>query len=77
MPDIANCRQCHGGEDAENLLASNCITCHKFHLDDQAPMGNGHGSSVMSDILTARRHIDETLKTEPLASDITQSQEIE
>lgn len=77
MPDIANCRQCHGGEDAENLLASNCITCHKFHLDDQAPMGNGHGSSVMSDILTARRHIDETLKTEPLASDIRQSQEIE
>ena len=62
MPDISNCRQCHGGEDAENLLASNCIACHKFHLDGQAPMGNGHGSSVMSDILKSRQSIGETLK---------------
>jgi predicted CXXCH cytochrome family protein len=39
MPDIGSCRSCHGGEDAENLLQSNCITCHEFHLDSQESMG--------------------------------------
>lgn len=39
MPDIGSCRGCHGGEDAENLLQSNCITCHEFHLDSQKSMG--------------------------------------
>ena len=77
MPDIANCRQCHGGEDAENLLASNCITCHKFHLDDQAPMGEGHGSSAMSDILKARRPISDLLKSKPMTSEQSESKGIE
>ena len=77
MPDISNCRQCHGGEDAENLLASNCIACHKFHLDGQAPMGNGHGSSVMSDILKSRQSIGETLKIGSPTSASLNSQGIE
>jgi predicted CXXCH cytochrome family protein len=38
MPRIDGCRECHGGEKAQGLLASNCITCHVFHADDQAPM---------------------------------------
>ena len=46
MPDIGSCRQCHGGEDAEGLLASNCITCHKFHLEDQPPMAGLQFSPV-------------------------------
>jgi predicted CXXCH cytochrome family protein len=39
MPDLGSCRSCHGGEHADNLLQSTCITCHEFHLDDQKPMG--------------------------------------
>ena len=39
MPDIGSCRACHGGETADNLLQSSCITCHKFHLESQGPMG--------------------------------------
>ncbi|HIL97209.1 MAG TPA: hypothetical protein EYG51_15025 [Pseudomonadales bacterium] len=39
MPDIGSCRTCHGGEHAEERLQSTCISCHKFHLDDQRPMG--------------------------------------
>lgn len=46
MPDIGSCRQCHGGEDAEALLASNCITCHNFHLEDQPPMASTQFSPV-------------------------------
>ena len=39
MPDIGSCRTCHGGEHAEERLQSSCISCHKFHMDDQRPMG--------------------------------------
>lgn len=39
MPDIGTCRVCHGGEHAEDKLQSTCISCHKFHLADQGPMG--------------------------------------
>jgi predicted CXXCH cytochrome family protein len=39
MPDIGTCRSCHGGEHAAERLQSTCITCHKYHLDTQGPMG--------------------------------------
>ena len=39
MPDIGSCRTCHGGEHAEERLQSTCISCHKFHIDAQGPMG--------------------------------------
>lgn len=39
MPDIGSCRSCHGGENSQDLLQSNCITCHEFHLDSQKSMG--------------------------------------
>lgn len=39
MPDIGTCRTCHGGEHAEDKLQSTCISCHKFHLEQQGPMG--------------------------------------
>ncbi len=31
LPDIDNCRSCHGGEHAENLVPTTCIDCHAFH----------------------------------------------
>ena len=39
MPNIGSCRACHGGQDATNLLQSSCVSCHRFHLDSEAPMG--------------------------------------
>lgn len=38
MPDIASCRECHGGGNARNKLASECIDCHVFHLKDTGLM---------------------------------------
>ncbi len=35
IPDITNCRSCHGGEHAQGLLSSTCIACHGFHQFDQ------------------------------------------
>jgi len=32
LPDIANCRQCHAGEEGgHNKLQSGCIACHGYH----------------------------------------------
>ena len=32
MPAIDSCRDCHGGGEATNKLASTCVECHIFHL---------------------------------------------
>jgi hypothetical protein len=34
LPGIAICRECHGGQHAENQLQSTCIECHNFHQPD-------------------------------------------
>jgi predicted CXXCH cytochrome family protein len=37
MPGVDSCRDCHGGESAENQLQSTCIACHKFHSPKPEP----------------------------------------
>jgi predicted CXXCH cytochrome family protein len=32
MPDIAECRQCHGGAQDDTKVASECVMCHQFHV---------------------------------------------
>jgi predicted CXXCH cytochrome family protein len=32
LPSISVCRDCHGGGNAENKLASDCVSCHDFHI---------------------------------------------
>jgi hypothetical protein len=34
LPDIDNCRTCHGGEHASDKVPSTCISCHGFHTKD-------------------------------------------
>ncbi len=34
MPKIAECQDCHGGEDAKHKIPSTCIMCHGFHEGD-------------------------------------------
>ncbi len=36
LPDIDNCRQCHGGEHADDKVPSTCIACHGFHTQPTA-----------------------------------------
>ncbi len=31
LPDIDNCRGCHGGEHVDDKVPSTCISCHGFH----------------------------------------------
>lgn len=39
LPDIDNCRTCHGGAtSAAGQLASTCVDCHDFHIERFGPM---------------------------------------
>ncbi len=44
LPGIDSCRDCHGGGGAENKLASDCITCHSFHIAEDILMREPHAS---------------------------------
>lgn len=36
IPGIANCRQCHAGEDGgDNMLSSSCTACHGYHQSSE------------------------------------------
>jgi predicted CXXCH cytochrome family protein len=39
IPDIDNCRECHGDPGSWGKLESTCISCHDFHFDDRGVMG--------------------------------------
>lgn len=39
IPGIANCRQCHGGEDSKDKVPSPCIDCHVYHGYTDIVMG--------------------------------------
>jgi DnaJ-class molecular chaperone len=31
IPDIKNCRQCHGDQSSDDLIPNTCIDCHGYH----------------------------------------------
>jgi predicted CXXCH cytochrome family protein len=44
IPDIDNCRECHGDPGSWGKLETTCISCHDFHFDDRGVMG---GSAIL------------------------------
>jgi hypothetical protein len=38
LKGIADCRECHGGADTKNKVASTCIDCHRFHTSPSLTM---------------------------------------
>ena len=38
LPDIASCRECHGGESARKAVPSACAMCHDYHANPRAPV---------------------------------------
>lgn len=65
MPDIGTCRACHGGERTRALLQSDCTTCHNFHLDNQAAMGE----LILIEELEAERRGVEGRPPKPVAEE--------
>lgn len=37
LPDIARCRECHGGAESSAKVASDCLMCHPFHIPSRGP----------------------------------------
>jgi Cytochrome c3 len=37
LPDLASCRECHGGEAARKEVQSSCAMCHDYHMDGGQP----------------------------------------
>jgi predicted CXXCH cytochrome family protein len=37
LPDIARCRECHGGAGSSAKVASDCLMCHPFHVPSRGP----------------------------------------
>ncbi len=37
LPDIARCRECHGGAGSSAKVASDCLMCHPFHIPSRGP----------------------------------------
>ncbi len=37
IPNVASCRDCHGGETTSLPVASTCAMCHDYHMDEGVP----------------------------------------
>ncbi len=37
VPNVASCRDCHGGETTSLPVPSNCAMCHDYHIDQGVP----------------------------------------
>ncbi len=37
LPDLASCRECHGGEASKSDVPSSCAMCHDYHMDPGMP----------------------------------------
>ena len=37
LPNVASCRDCHGGETTSLPVPSNCAMCHDYHMDQGVP----------------------------------------
>ena len=46
IPGVANCRQCHAGEKADDKVPSPCIDCHVYHGYTDIVMGIGNETTI-------------------------------
>ena len=37
LPNMASCRDCHGGETSRLPVESTCAMCHDYHMDEGVP----------------------------------------
>jgi hypothetical protein len=37
LPNVASCRDCHGGETSSLPVESSCAMCHDYHMDEGVP----------------------------------------
>jgi hypothetical protein len=57
MPDIAVCRDCHGGAQDKTKLASDCLMCHQFHLPNRG-LFDADATNRMKGVLNASSRVN-------------------
>jgi hypothetical protein len=48
LPDIARCRECHGGAGSSAKVASDCLMCHPFHIPSRGAWLRTAGKSTQA-----------------------------
>jgi predicted CXXCH cytochrome family protein len=48
LPDIARCRECHGGAGSSAKVASDCLMCHPFHIPSRGAWLRTAGRSAQA-----------------------------
>ena len=48
LPDIARCRECHGGAGSSAKVASDCLMCHPFHIPSRGAWLRTTGKSTQA-----------------------------
>ncbi len=59
LPNVASCRDCHGGESTSLPVASGCAMCHDFHMDEGVP------AMLLRQQVRGRRWTTTVIRTEP------------
>jgi predicted CXXCH cytochrome family protein len=55
LPDIARCRECHGGTGSSAKVASDCLMCHPFHIPTRGAWLRSEGRGVQAGSIQAAR----------------------
>jgi len=59
IPNVASCRDCHGGETTRLPVASSCAMCHDYHMDEGVP------SQLLRQQVRGRRWTTTVIRAQP------------
>jgi hypothetical protein len=62
IPNVASCRDCHGGETTSRPVASSCAMCHDYHMDEGVP------AMLLRQQVRGRRWTTTVIPVEPQAA---------
>ena len=59
LPNMASCRDCHGGETTSLPVESSCAMCHDYHMDEGVP------ARLLRQVVRGRRWTTTVIPVEP------------
>ena len=59
LPNLASCRDCHGGETSRRPVESSCAMCHDYHMDEGVP------ARLLRQVVRGRRWTTTVIPVQP------------
>jgi len=59
LPNVASCRDCHGGETSSLPVESSCAMCHDYHMDEGVP------ARLLRQVVRGRRWTTTVIPVQP------------